>query len=132
MIVDRNPALYADLAVALDQSDPDDDGPLRPNFRVDTIEDVEREVTPQSAKWVINTSGLSNSVKYLLIVRYNGVVTGFVKGTLNASQQTLTVSRSFGDTDIGRWQVEAILQDTVTGAQYSNVGPSVGVTKNDF
>ena len=132
VIVDRNPALYADLAVALDQSDPDDDGPLRPNFRVDTIEDVAREVTPQSAKWVINTSGLSNSVKYLLIVRYNGVVTGFVKGTLNGSQQTLTVSRTFGDTDIGRWQVEAILQDTVTGAQYSNVGPSVGVTKNDF
>ena len=132
VIVDRNPSLYAPLANALDQSDPDGAGSAEPNFRVDVVEDVAREVTPESATWVINTSGLTNATKYLLIVRYSGSVVGFVKGTLSPSQQTLTVKRSFGDADIGRWQVEAILQDTVTGAQYSNVGPTVGVTKNDF
>ncbi len=133
VIVDRDPSLYADLAEALDSTnDPDGSGPLEPNFSVETFEDTSREVTPERAEWVINTSGISNPVKYLLIVRHNGAVVGSVKGTLGENQNSLTLRRSFGDLDIGSWQVEAIFQDTETGAQYSNVGPAVGVTKNDL
>ena len=128
VIVDRT-ADYSELANALNPSDPDGNGPLEPNFSVDVVEDTAREVTPASATWIINTSGLSNPVKYLLVTRFNGEVVAFNKGTVDGAN-TLTVNRTFGDADVGTWQVEGIFQDTVTGVQYSDVGPAVGVTKN--
>ena len=125
VIVDRD-ADYSQLANALDPTN------SPPSFRVDTIENVEREVTPERATWVIDTSGITNPIKYLLITRFNNRVVSFNKGTLDPSRQTISLSRSFGDADIGSWSVEAVFQDLVTGVQYSDIGPSVGVTKNDF
>ena len=86
----------------------------------------------ESATWVIDTSGITNPVKYLLITRFNGNIVSFNKGTLDPARQSLSLSRGFGDTDIGSWYVEAVFQDQVTGAHYSNIGPGIGVTKNDF
>lgn len=91
-------------------------------------------------RWRVPPGPVPNLTRFAVVVLKDEEVVQVTRGFLpagatwpiNTNTNEMEVhDRTFGDSDVGTWRVEVVLQDTVTGVQVNHQLPSIGVEKAD-
>lgn len=87
-------------------------------------------IDPSAARWTYNFAApLGTEAEAIAAVTLDGEVQEVIKQTLPVGATDFTYRRTFGDTDIGSWSIDLVLQDSATGVQVTTNSPSVGVSQ---